>query len=113
MVTVGGWDVPESLRKASLRRLGCAGAELCYLAAGRLAAVHLSSARLWDVAAAGLIAQEAGAQVSFVDSAGADSIWPWDIEQPKSRRTLVAWAPGVEDPRPGAAQRVPGGTPSG
>ena len=69
---------------------------------GRMLVVPGLGGTTWDVAAAGLVAQEAGAQVSFVDSTGAESIWPWDIEHPKSKRTLVAWAPGVEDPRLGA-----------
>lgn len=104
-----GWDVPTALRRGAVRRLGCAGAELCYLAAGRLAAVALASPRLWDVAAAGLIAEEAGSSAGFVDGQLPSALWPWDIAEPKRTRTLVAWAPGVEDPREGA----PIGTPSG
>jgi len=103
MVTVGGWDVPKALRRAVVRRLGCTGAELCYLAAGRLAAVHLTSPRLWDVAAAALVAREAGCDLEYVGGRGS-SLWPWDLDEPKSRETLVAWAPGVGDPRDGAPE---------
>ena len=104
MVSVGGLDVPEPLRRGALRRLGCAGAELCYLAAGRLAAVHLGGARLWDVATAALVAQEAGCTAGFLDGG---ELWPWSPRAPLSNRTLVAWAPGVADPRGGARHGTP------
>ncbi len=107
MVAVGGWDVPTALRRGAMRRLGCAGAELCYLAAGRLAAVALASPRLWDVAAAALIAEEAGAEVGFVDGQEPNCLWPWAPAAPKRLRTMVAWAPGVEDPREGAPSGKP------
>lgn len=52
------------LRAQSLRRLGSAALNLCYLAAGRLDGYWASSVKSWDVAAGGLIAAEAGAQLS-------------------------------------------------
>lgn len=96
IVSIRGSDAPRALRRGILRRLGCVGAELCYLAAGRLAGVHLAGPRLWDVAAAGLIAQEAGSTVGFLD--GGD-LWPWSVHEPTSARSLVAWPPGMGDPR--------------
>jgi len=50
-------------------RFGSAAADLCYVAAGRFGAYYESGLKPWDVAAAGLIVQEAGGIVS--DLAGA------------------------------------------
>jgi myo-inositol-1(or 4)-monophosphatase len=52
------------LRAQSLRRLGSAALNLCYLAGGRLDGYWASSVKSWDVAAGGLIAAEAGAELS-------------------------------------------------
>ena len=56
-----------SLRTQGVRRLGSAALDLCYVAAGRFDGfweIRLSS---WDVAAGGLIAQEAGAVVTDLE----------------------------------------------
>ncbi len=51
----------------AVRRLGSSALNLCYLAAGRLDAYWATTAKIWDVAAGILIAQEAGAVVSGID----------------------------------------------
>jgi myo-inositol-1(or 4)-monophosphatase len=47
-----------------VRRLGSAALDLCYVAAGRFDGYWELSLQPWDVAAAGLIAEEAGARVT-------------------------------------------------
>lgn len=47
-----------------IRRIGAAAADLCYVACGRLDAFYEYNLNPWDVAAGGLIAEEAGARVS-------------------------------------------------
>jgi myo-inositol-1(or 4)-monophosphatase len=47
-----------------VRRLGSAALDCCYVGAGRFDAFWELSLKPWDVAAAGLIAEEAGARVS-------------------------------------------------
>lgn len=47
-----------------VRRLGSAALDLCYVAAGRLDGYWELYVRAWDIAAAGLIAEEAGALVT-------------------------------------------------
>jgi myo-inositol-1(or 4)-monophosphatase len=54
-----------------VRRLGSAALDLCYVAAGRFDGYWELSLKPWDVAAGGLIAEEAGAKVTNVDG-GAD-----------------------------------------
>lgn len=49
-----------------VRRLGSAALDLCYIAAGRLDGYWEISLSAWDVAAAGLIAEEAGALVTNI-----------------------------------------------
>ena len=49
-----------------VRRLGSAAIDLCYIAAGRLDGFWEFSLKAWDVAAAALIAEEAGALVTNV-----------------------------------------------
>jgi myo-inositol-1(or 4)-monophosphatase len=61
----------------SLRRLGSAALNLCYLAEGCLDAYWASSVKTWDVAAGYLIAQRAGATFSHVTGT------PFDLWQPK------------------------------
>jgi myo-inositol-1(or 4)-monophosphatase len=58
------------LRQRGIRRMGAAAADLAYVAAGRLDAfweLHLSP---WDVAAGGLLVQEAGGIVDTLVSGG-------------------------------------------
>jgi len=47
-------------RAQDMRRLGSAALDLCYVAAGRLDAYYERGIHAWDVAAAGLILEEAG-----------------------------------------------------
>ncbi len=49
-----------------VRRLGSAALDLCYIAAGRLDGYWEFSLKAWDIAAGGLIAEEAGAQVTNI-----------------------------------------------
>lgn len=55
-----------SLLTQGVRRLGSAALDLCYVACGRFDGFWELSIKAWDVAAGGLIAQEAGAQVTNV-----------------------------------------------
>lgn len=61
----------------SLRRLGSAALNLCYLASGRLDAYWATSVKSWDVAAGILIAREAGAKVTSIDGSA------FDLSDPK------------------------------
>jgi len=58
-----------------VRRLGSAALDLCYVAAGRLDGFWEISIHAWDIAAAGLIAEEAGAMVTNVNG-GPDYLSP-------------------------------------
>ena len=69
-----------------VRRLGSAALDLSYVAAGRFDGYWEMSLKPWDVAAGGLIAEEAGAQVTNVYGGG-DYISP-----PQS---VVAAGPGI------------------
>ena len=69
------WDTPQDnfsnfVRLAKLtqgvRRLGSAALDLAYVAAGRLDGFWELSLRPWDVAAGGLICEEAGARVTNI-----------------------------------------------
>jgi myo-inositol-1(or 4)-monophosphatase len=53
-----------------VRRLGSAALDLCGLAAGRLDAYVEEGLAEWDLAAGGLVAQEAGARVEVGTGAG-------------------------------------------
>jgi myo-inositol-1(or 4)-monophosphatase len=69
-----------------VRRLGSAALDLCYVAAGRFDGFWELALKPWDVAAGGLICEEAGARVTNVIG-GSDYISP-----PQS---VVAAAPGI------------------
>lgn len=56
-----------ALRAQGLRRMGSAALDLCYVAAGRFDGYWELRLSAWDVAAGGLIAQEAGALVTALD----------------------------------------------
>ncbi len=58
-----------------VRRLGSAALDLCYVAAGRFDGYWELTLKPWDVAAAGLIAEEAGARVTDLRG-GADYLSP-------------------------------------
>ena len=71
-------DTPELRRfnrvapHATLRRLGSAALNLCYVASGRLDGYWASTLNLWDIAAGMLIAQEAGAFATHLDGRPVD-----------------------------------------
>jgi myo-inositol-1(or 4)-monophosphatase len=56
----------------SIRRLGSAALNLCYLATGRLDAYWATCVQIWDVAAGQLIAAEAGATITRPDGTAFD-----------------------------------------
>ncbi len=64
-----------SKRSQGVRRLGSAALDLCYVAAGRFDGFWEISLNSWDVAAGGLIAEEAGAKVTNAFG-GADYLRP-------------------------------------
>ncbi|MBX6371387.1 MAG: inositol monophosphatase [Acidothermus sp.] len=68
-----------------IRRLGSAALDLCAVACGRFDAYFERGLNLWDFAAAGLVATEAGARVGGLNGA------------PPSSRLVVAATPGVFD----------------
>jgi myo-inositol-1(or 4)-monophosphatase len=74
------------LLSQGVRRLGSAALDLCYVAAGRLDGFWEVRLKPWDVAAGGLIAEEAGAMVS--DTHGG----PDYLSAPCS---ILACAPGI------------------
>ncbi len=80
----------EKLAKMTqgVRRLGSAALDGCYVAAGRFDGFWELSLKPWDVAAAGLIAQEAGARVTSIEGK-ADFMSP-----PQS---VIMAAPGIYD----------------
>jgi myo-inositol-1(or 4)-monophosphatase len=53
-----------AMRTQSMRRLGSAALDLCYVAAGRLDGYYERGIKAWDIAAGALILQEAGGKVS-------------------------------------------------
>lgn len=71
-----------------VRRLGSAALDMCYVAAGRFDGFWELALNSWDVAAGGLICEEAGARVTNVYG-DADYISP-----PQS---VVATTPGIHD----------------
>jgi myo-inositol-1(or 4)-monophosphatase len=89
------WDTPQDnfnnfvkFGKLSQggRRLGSAALDLCYVAAGRFEGFWEMALNPWDVAAGGLIAEEAGARVTSVT--GEDDY----LSPPQS---VVACTPGI------------------
>jgi myo-inositol-1(or 4)-monophosphatase len=62
------------LRSQSVRRLGSAALNLCYVAQGRLDAYWAGCLKPWDIAGGGLIAQEAGAIITTQNGRPFD---PW------------------------------------
>jgi myo-inositol-1(or 4)-monophosphatase len=89
------WNTPQDnfenfIKLAKLtrgvRRLGSAALDACYVAAGRFDGFWELSLKPWDVAAAGLIAQEAGALVTDIEG-GPDYL--------ASPQSVVAAAPGI------------------
>jgi myo-inositol-1(or 4)-monophosphatase len=66
-----------------IRRLGAAALDLCFLGAGRLDAYYEVGLNLWDSAAGGLVAAEAGCVLSGLHG------------RPPSERLYAAAAPGL------------------
>ncbi len=60
----------------SLRRLGSAALNLCYVAAGRMDAYWSTSCKAWDVAAGVLLVREAGGVITDVDGRAFDIARP-------------------------------------
>jgi myo-inositol-1(or 4)-monophosphatase len=72
----------DLMRQAGkLRILGAAALDICYVACGRLDAMYEVGLKVWDVAAAGLIADRAGAHIER-----------YDVERDGSASYLVAGA---------------------
>jgi myo-inositol-1(or 4)-monophosphatase len=78
----------EKLAKTTqgVRRLGSAALDGCYVASGRFDGFWELSLKPWDIAAAGLIAEEAGARVTAINGK------PDYISTPQS---IIAAAPGI------------------
>jgi myo-inositol-1(or 4)-monophosphatase len=66
------------LHAQSVRRLGSAALNLCYVACGRLDAYFGANLRVWDIAAAAVIAEEAGVRLARFDGSRFDS-WHGEI----------------------------------
>ena len=64
-------------RTGSLRRLGSAALNLCYVACGRVDAYWATSVSAWDVAAGAVILQEGGGGLIQIDGS------PFDLRDPK------------------------------
>ncbi len=80
-------DLGEMRRRVrASRHLGSAALELSYVAAGRLdACIHPTGISNWDIAAAGLIAQEGGTTVTTADGQ------PWfDLSRPATSIGILA-----------------------
>jgi myo-inositol-1(or 4)-monophosphatase len=65
------------LASQSVRRMGSAALNLCYVAAGRLDGNLATSVSIWDVAAGLLMVEEAGGAISGLDGG------PLQLEQPE------------------------------
>jgi len=75
------------LLSQGVRRLGSAALDLCYVAAGRLDGFWEVRLKPWDVAAGGLIAQEAGGAVTDIHG-GPDFLGPTS--------SILACSPGIQ-----------------
>ena len=60
----------------TIRRLGSAALNLCYVACGRLDGYIASSVKTWDVAAGALLLREAGATITSLDGSSLDLYRP-------------------------------------
>ena len=69
-----------------VRRLGSAALDLCYVAAGRFEGFWEMALNPWDVAAGGLIAEEAGARVTSVTG---------DADYISTPQSVLASTPGI------------------
>jgi myo-inositol-1(or 4)-monophosphatase len=112
MVLLGtgfGYSVRRRITQAALlaqmlpvvrdvRRIGSAALDLCMVAAGRLDAYYEHGLQVWDAAAGGLIAAEAGARVLLPAQNGPEG----------SAELVVAAAPGIADELLAALERFDG-----
>ncbi|MNP59589.1 Inositol-1-monophosphatase [compost metagenome] len=73
-----------------IRRFAAPTVDICYVASGKLDA-HTESLAPWDVAAAGLIAREAGARISHVQGV------PDGIPDELYGEEVVFTTPGIFD----------------
>src|SRR5688572_10824634 len=71
-----------------VRRLGSAALDGCYVAAGRFDGFWELSLKPWDVAAAALIAEEAGARVTAMDGSA---------DYMSAPQSIIMAAPGIYD----------------
>lgn len=69
-----------------VRRLGSAALDLCYVAAGRFDGFWEMALNPWDVAAGGLIAEEAGAHVTSITG---------DADYLSAPQSVIASTPGI------------------
>lgn len=92
------WDSPLdnfdnyvrfSKRSQGVRRLGSAALDCCYVAAGRFDGFWELALKPWDVAAGGLIAEEAGARVTNVDE---------QTDYLRAPQSIIACTPGIYEP---------------
>ncbi len=74
-----------------IRRVGSAAIDLCWVAMGRLDGFY-ESLKPWDLAAAALIAREAGARIGHLQPAEGE------LPEELDGRDLVAAAPGIYEP---------------
>ena len=72
-------------RVRDVRRVGAAAIDLCWVACGRIDAFYERGLQVWDLAAGGLIAHEAGARVGDLDG------------EPASTAFALASAPAIFD----------------
>ncbi len=71
-----------------VRRLGSAALDACYVGAGRFDGFWEMSLRPWDVAAGGLVAQEAGARVTSIQN---------KLDYLSPPQSIVAAAPAIHE----------------
>ncbi|MBL7016323.1 MAG: inositol monophosphatase [Kiritimatiellales bacterium] len=72
-------------RVSKLRIIGCAAIDICHVACGRSDAYYEPGIYIWDIAAAGLIAKQAGATIT-----------EWPREEPNGIRYLCT-TPAIHD----------------
>ncbi|MBK8547474.1 MAG: inositol monophosphatase [Saprospiraceae bacterium] len=87
-LTNGHLDVLQKvlLHSRGIRRMGSAAVDLCYVACGRFGVFYETDLNSWDVAAGGLIVQEAGGLVSSL----------YGTQSWLTGENILACAPGLE-----------------
>lgn len=79
---------------SDMRRAGAASLDACWVACGRLHAYYESTIKPWDIAAAGLIAREAGALTSHLTEPSAQELLPADLYP----HEFIVAVPGILQP---------------